>query len=165
MLNIRMIICAASIIFLSAPLQSTFAQDTDPVLTALSSRDMSLNVGQLEQLAGGKEQLVQRLLQLRTQENPPFAGVRSEKLLLQYYADRPEVRAALEEDVQSPTMKGLAKIISLNINDTKDAQTRRSLAKLALERGAADEEFAKVTRHLKDSPDPEISKMAREQLK
>lgn len=137
------------------------AQSGDAVLWALSARHMNTSVEELEQLAGGPDAFVARLLELRTKETPPQVGIRAEKILLRYSA-REDVQRALEDDVQSPQYKGLARVIAVNIDDVVDTSVRRRLAGHALKRGAEDSSFSPYSRSLLNSKDDGISRMARE---
>lgn len=140
------------------------AQDMDdPVILALSSRHMTVSINQLEEMAGGEDALVAKLLELRTQESPPFAGIRSEQILLRY-AHRDDVKAALESDIQSTQYKGLARTITVHIDKIEDQDARRNLARLALGRAAREADFAPYARNLRNSSDQEVSRLARESL-
>lgn len=133
---------------------------SDPVVTALSVRHMTATTEQLEGLAGGADALVAKLLELRSDENTPFVGIRAEKYLLQY-ADRPEVAAALDQDVKSDTMVGLARVIAMNVDKIPSAKARQSLAQSVIDRGKQQTEFKPYAQALTSSSDPEVSALAR----
>lgn len=122
---------------------------------------MNLTVQQLEEAAGGEDALVKRLLELRQEEKTPFVGIRAEKLLLGY-AGRSDVRAALESDLKSDQLLGLARIVAVNVDKIEDAETRASLARIAIERGEQDESFRSYAKTLTASADTTVSTMARE---
>lgn len=133
---------------------------SDPVVSALSLRHMTATTEQLESTAGGADALVSRLLELRTDETTPFVGVRAEKFLLQY-ADRPEVAAALETDVKSPTMLGLARVVAMNVDKIPSPKVRQSLAQAIVERGKQESGFKPYAQALTSSSDAEVSALAR----
>lgn len=135
----------------------------DPVVFALSARHFSATAEELEQTAGGEAALVRKLLELRTKEQPPFVGIRAEKLLLSY-ADRPEVVAALEEDLTAPGLLGLARTVTVHLDQVADSGARQRLARAALQRARSDADFARYARTLLRSEDPEVSRLAREAL-
>lgn len=151
------LVAALSVAFSSSV---AVADEPDPVLFALSARHMNTSVAQLEELAGGKDQLVEKLLTWRTQESPPFVGIRAEKLLLNY-ADRNDVSQALQSDVDSGKFRGLARIIAVNIDHVSDSQTRERLARSVLERAKQDQEFKTYARTLQDSTDQRVRELAR----
>lgn len=139
-----------------------FAQDRDLVKSALMVRHVTVTQDQLEKLAGGEDLLVKKLLELRL-DNAPFVGVRSEKFLLSYVS-RPEVRAALEHDIQSPNTKGLARVIAVHMDHVADAEARQALAKLTLDKAKQDNSFVPYARSLTKSNDPQLRQLARETL-
>lgn len=139
--------------------QSAQAQAEDPVLFALSARHFEMSTAQLEQLAGGEEALVAKLLAVRTQEKPPFAGIRAEKILLEY-AHREDVQAALEEDVQSTQYQGLARTIAVNIDSVTDSTARHRLARGVSERAQRDATFKTYAKSLASSKDEAVRKLA-----
>ena len=139
---------------------SAVAEEQDPLLIALSSRESAVSVAKLEEIAGGADALVSRLLVLRHQETPPFAGTRAEKILLLSYASRPEVSAALSEDVNSESYVGLARVVAANIQDVPDKASRYTLAKELIRRGKNDTSFSMYIKHLTTSGDPEMRKLA-----
>ncbi len=141
-----------------------FAQSSDEgLLMALSNRDSVPPLADLEKLAGGQDALVQKLLQYRRQEEPPFVAIRAEKLLLSY-SDRPEVKAALLDDISSTQYLGLARVVTMHIDKVKDEATRQELAKVALSRAKSDSSFAPYARTLHSSTNAEIKKMAEESV-
>lgn len=137
--------------------------ESDPVLFALSSRHMTTSPVELEKLAGGRDLLIERLLVLRTQEQPPFVGVRAESLLLAY-ADQQQVEDALTEDLQSADRKGLARVITIRLSKVAQEEVRLRLAKVALTRASKESDFAPYARTLTEDKNAEISRLARETL-
>lgn len=138
--------------------------ETDPVIFALSVRHMTATPSELEAAAGGKDALIARLLELRTQEKPPFVGVRAEKLLLGY-ANEQAVENALTADLQSAERKGLARLVTIHLQSVPSDAVRGRLAKQALDRVGRETDFAPYARVLLESPDSEVKKLARETLK
>ena len=140
------------------------AQDaSDPVYLALSSRHLTHSKDSLESLAGSKEQLIKKLLELRTVEKPPFVGVRAEKFLL-FYAEDAAVAEALESDLNSAELAGLARVLTINNDLLPNSALRTRFARLSVERAKRDPKFASVARALVDSTDSAVSKLARESL-
>lgn len=133
----------------------------DEVVDALSGYHETKTAAQLEQLAGGREALITKLLEIRHQETPPFVGVRAAKLLLGY-ADDPRVADALAADMGS--YLGLAKVITTNVDSVNHAPARERLAKLALERASRESKFVPYAKSLTQSKDAAVSKLAKEQL-
>ena len=131
----------------------------DALLTALSNRDNIPALTELENMAGGKRVLIEKLLNYRTLESPPFVAIRSEKLLLNYVDDT-DVKAVLLKDLSSPELLGLARIITLHLDDISDSATRQEFARQALSRAKADTEFAPYAKALRSSNDEQVRKMA-----
>ncbi len=158
--KILALLCVLSLAF--ANLSSAQTLD-DPVTLALGSRHMTASVDDLLEMAGGEDALVEKLLALRTQESPPFVGIRAEKTLLQF-AGRPDVQAALEQDVESSQYLGLARTVAVHIDTVPDANARQALARKVIQRGSRESGFSAYARNLKQSSDPEVSRLAREAL-
>ncbi len=141
-----------------------YAQNNDPLMLALANRHMTQSTTELEQLAGGQDKLVARLLQLRTEEKLSYVAVRAEKILLNYSA-RPEVADALAEDAVNPNRTGLARMITVHIDKVEEPAARKRLAELLVARAGTDAEFSPYARTLLDSSDLEVSRLAKEKLK
>jgi hypothetical protein len=154
------LLCALSASFCSSAVAQTL---DDPVTAALGTRHMTSTVADLVELAGGEDQLVEKLLALRTQESPPFVGIRAEKMLLTF-AGRPEVQAALEQDVESAQYVGLARTVAVHIDSVSDSNARQALARKVLSRASRESTFSSYARNLKQSTDPEVSRLAKEAL-
>ena len=133
------------------------------VLTALSARDSLSPVGlnELEELAGSKEELIEILLKYRRSETPPFVGIRSERILLNY-AENKEVMEALESDVNDAKYFGLARTIGTHIDSVKDSSSRARLATAVLKRAQTEKRFNMFGRILLESKDSEVKRLARE---
>ena len=136
---------------------------SDAVLQALSQRHFSGSIDEITKLAGGTDALVGKLLSIRKISNVPFAPVRAEKLLLNF-ADRLEVRKALEADLQSDQFVGLAQVVTLHVDKIENAEFRSHVARLALSRASRDADFQPYARALIDSVDPQVRKLAREKF-
>jgi hypothetical protein len=145
------------------PVLASAQDSTDPVLVALSNRDMTATAQELEQMAGGKDALVAKLLAYRVTEAPPFVGIRAEKLLL-LYADRSDVRAALESDISSPQYLGLARIVAVHLDSVPDSVARQALARQVIARAKTDDGYMRYAKTLHTSSDAEVSKMAKDSL-
>jgi hypothetical protein len=135
----------------------------DPVLVALSARHFTQTQEELEALAGGKDAFVGKLLAIRKMSGVSFAPVRAAKLLLSY-TDRPEVRKALESDLQSEQLAGLAQVVTLHIDKIENPEFRTHIARIALSRASRDADFQPYARALIDSADPQVRKLAREKF-
>lgn len=131
---------------------------TAKVAAELSGYHSKITTEQLENIAGGKDNLVSSLLKLRTMEKPPFVSIRSEKLLLNY-ASRADVAAALKSDIQDKNLRGLAGAIALHIDKIQDQEIRRSLAQMATSRAKEDTEFRSFVTGFGNSIDPEIRRL------
>ncbi len=136
----------------------------DSVMNALSHRCSTHgtpSVESLEQLAGGEDELVALLLEYRTKEQPPFVGIRAQKILL-HYAGRSDVAEALSSDVESTTYLGLARVVGVNIDSVEDSSVRRELAARLIARGKREKDFASYAKSLSQSNDAEVSRLARQ---
>ena len=153
--------CSATIaLFAAVILPSERAMAEDKVLFALSGRHMETTTVQLEEMAGGQDQLVAKLLEYRTKETPPFVAIRSEKLLLNY-AGRAEVQAALEQDVQSPQYKGLARTVAVHLDQVPDAGARQRLARAVVSRAKTESDFTSFAKGLEKSNDEKVREVAK----
>ena len=129
------------------------------VATAMSGYHFQAKPDALENIAGGEDQLVHALLELRTNNSRPFVAIRAERLLL-VYADREDVLQALLTDINSQEHKGLARTIATHI-DRAPEKTRRSLGRAAIDRAKRDPDFSPYARSMNSSSDPELRTMAR----
>lgn len=162
--SIGALLLLGTLFLASAP--SAHAQDhgqMDSVENALSHRCSTHgapSLESLEELAGGEDALVSLLLEYRTQEQPPFVGIRAQKILL-HYADRPEVEEALASDVDSEKYLGLARVVGVNIDAVPNQEARRKLAARIVARGKRDQDFSAFAKKLSESSDEEVSRLAR----
>ncbi|MCB0323740.1 MAG: hypothetical protein KDD69_09215 [Bdellovibrionales bacterium] len=158
---VRLALSACS--FVALIVQPVVADEAD-VLQVLSQRDTPAEMSQpeiLESLAGGQDALVRILLDYRTKETPPFVGIRAQKLLLGY-ANREDVADALAGDVTSEEYFGLARIVSLHLDQVPSEATRSRLGRAIIERAKKEARFERYARGLLQSQDPAVSRMARE---
>ncbi len=132
---------------------------TEKVANALSGYHANLSKEQLEKIAGGPDNLVSSLLQLRTTDKLPFVSIRSEKLLLKY-AERSDVATALKSDMQNRNLRGLAGAIALHIDHVSNDGLRRELAQMATSRAQEDNDFRSYTAGFANSNDPEVRKFS-----
>lgn len=146
---------------ITLPTNSCAQNSDDPVVAALSGRHMNISIEQLEELAGGEDALVETLLQIRTNEQPPFAGIRAEKILL-HYAHRSDVQEALEADIKSTQYKGLARTVTVHLDKVSDASARRKLAQKAITRAENDDEFKPYAKQLLKSKDAQVQSLAKQ---
>ncbi|MFN8389151.1 MAG: hypothetical protein U0136_02535 [Bdellovibrionota bacterium] len=135
----------------------------DEIESALSGRHFASTSEQLEKIAGNRDALVKRLLELRTQDEPPFVGLRAEKLLLSY-VDEDAVLSALESDLSNPKFAGLAQMIAIHVDQVGQPEARLRLARGILARAKSDSTFRTYADSLKSSSDPAVSRVAREVL-
>ena len=135
----------------------------DELDAAMNGRHFAASREQLESYAGGADALVQRLLKLRTNEEPPFVGLRAEKLLLQY-VQLEAVVVALEEDLANPKYKGLAQMIALHLDQVSGPEVRLRLARGVIKRAKAESDFRNFAKTLTASADPAVGQLAREGL-
>lgn len=133
------------------------------IFTALSVRHADYSAEELIKMAGSEDALVKQLLQFRHDDSVPFVAVRSEKVLLSF-AGRNDVSAALEKDLEDPGMLGLARIIAVHIDSVPNADVRRNLALLAIERSKRENSFLPYARSLKESRDKNVAELARKAL-
>ena len=131
----------------------------ESVKAELAGRHFSEQRENLEQLAGGREELVAILLTLRTSEDPPFVGIRAEKLLL-HYADDPRVAEALADDVSSVERTGLARAVALHLDRVPTSRVRQKLATEVVSRAGKERAFLPYANSLKKSEDPEVKRIA-----
>jgi hypothetical protein len=151
-----------SVAFSQLFLGLVFAEEPDAVVLALSGYHFKMTATELEKVAGGKENLVKKLLEIHRLESPPFVGIRATRLLLNY-ADRPEVASALVDDVSNYT--GLARVVATNIETVPSESAKKTLAKAVLSKARTDEKLKVVARTLIDSSDAEIRELAKEASK
>ena len=132
---------------------------SDPVLRALEGYHFNKSASELEQIAGGQEQLVSRLLELRGSEKPPFVGIRAVKVLMSY-GEREDVRSALLEDMRSASRLGVARTLVVHIDSVSNRDFRYELARQAVERAVEEESFSRYARALEDSSDERVRRIA-----
>ncbi|MFN8391464.1 MAG: hypothetical protein U0136_14345 [Bdellovibrionota bacterium] len=143
-----------------APHSASASDAVAAVSAAIGGYHPSVTNEQLEQLAGGRESLVQALLEIRNDQTTPFVGVRAERLLLDY-ADRSDVQAALSADVDSPSSAGLARTVAIHLGRAPSADSQAALARKIVDRANREAEFVPFARTLKDSPEPRVQSVAR----
>ena len=124
---------AGAIIAIASPVSA--AATDDPVYFRLSGRHFNDSVESLEAIAGGREKLTAKLLELRHSNGLPYVSVRAEKLLVELANDEDgsgPVSSALEEDVAAPGYEGLARVVVTNIDSVQSETLRASLASRAI---------------------------------
>lgn len=134
----------------------------DQIEQQLSHRHFVASQESLSKLAGGDDALVARLLELRHSETP-FVAVRAEKVLLSY-ADREDVQVAIESDLQSAQMRGLAQVIAVHIDSVPSPEARMRIAQAALARAERDQSYRVYAKVLIDCSDEQVRKLARSTL-
>ena len=107
----------------------------DPVYFQLSGRHFNASVDSMIQVAGGEDQLVAKLLELRRSQGLPYVSIRAEKLLLEL-ANREDgagpISSALEKDVTDAGYEGLARVVVTHIDTIQSDSLRSSLATKAV---------------------------------
>ena len=159
--------CLLAQIFVVTLLSSNAYAGEQEVVQALSVRDSfqgQANFQELEDLAGGKEELISVLLKYRRLETPPFVGIRSEQLLLNYTDDQ-QVVDALEQDVNETQYFGLARTVASKIDTISNKSARQKIAGAVLRRAQLEKRYESYGRMLKESKDAGVQKLAREALK
>jgi hypothetical protein len=135
--------------------------EMEQVRAALSHRHDIPGVERLEQIAGGSDELIDALMTLRHSSTPPFVAIRAEAVLLQY-AEREDVRAALEQDLMSDEYLGLANLVARNLDQVTDEEARSALARMVFERADVDASFARHARNISLSRHANLKRLARE---
>lgn len=153
--------CAIFSTFCILSLPTANAQANEEVVGALSARHLEVTHQQLEELAGGRDVLIQSLLEIRRTARVPAASIRAQKFLL-HYADEEEVTEALLDDIDSEEFHGLARTIVLHIDKIPSSTARRTIARRALQRARTDSGLRPYTQTLIESKDEEVRAAARE---
>ena len=133
---------------------------TGQISASLSERHHTPTVSALSSLAGGRQQLIDSLLELRLSE-APMVGIRAAELLMELSDDQ-SVADALREDMQSEQRLGLARLYTLRVAKISDPATRRMVTREAFERADREPAFASTARQLTDSPDQVVAETARQ---
>lgn len=150
----------ASLLVCALPFVAKAESETaQKVAAAMSGYHFQAKPDVLEGIAGGQDQLVAALTELRTDNNRPFVGIRAERMLL-LYADREDVQKTLLEDVNSVEYKGLARTITTHI-DSAPEKARRVLGQAAVERAKRDTDFSPYAKSMQQSTDPEVQRMTK----
>lgn len=150
--------CVSSVSVGSILVSDVWAQSS--LAEALTARHFNMTTAELEAKYGGEDMLVAELLKLRTQESPPFVGVRSAKLLMSY-AGREDVAKAMYEDIQNDDTVGLAQLYAINIDKVSNENTRRRLARALVDRSKGNARVATAVESMQSSRDAEVSRLAK----
>ena len=150
------LVCALTVV-----VPATAQSVVDGLTNALSGRHLSVNLGELETIAGSKEALAEGLLEIRHLERPPFVGIRAQKFLMQL-TEIPSVQQALEDDVSSEQYFGLARVVVSHLDSIPQADVRGRIARAALSRAQREAKFAPFARMLLESKDAEVKRLARD---
>ncbi len=129
--------------------------EQEPILHALSRRDVGPSLAELRTIAGSDERLVPRLLELRASDVLPFVQIRSAKLLIAF-ASRPEVQRAFLDDVLAPNRLGLVRVYARAIDQLPAGGFRTELAARIVKRAFQDPEYQSAVKLLSQAQDPEI---------
>jgi hypothetical protein len=136
------------------------ANADDPILTALSERHPSYTKAGLTSAAGGEDELIGRLLELRSYTALPQVSIRAEGLLLEF-ASRDDVARALEADITNPATAGLARTVAMGVDKVPSSAARARLADAVVRRGKGDSTFLPYARQLTGSSDPQVRTLAK----
>ena len=145
----------------------TLASDAraDALVDALShDRHGVPSFSELATIAGGRDALIARLIELRGDNTVPMLGMRSTKLLLENFNGEPAIAAAFEEDLGRPDRKGIAQAIALNLDRVPNPAARMKLAQGVLQKAKADTEYATYAKSLIASKDQAVSSLAKTNL-
>ncbi len=148
---------------ISAAPQPASASD-DPVYFRLSGKHFNESVSSLEKAAGGRDQLVARLLELRRSEGLPYVSIRAEKLLLDIANEEGgsgPVSSALEADVTDPGYSGLARVVVTHIDSVESDSLRASLAAKAVSTHKSNSRMAPYLKSMEGSFDANVRSAAR----
>ncbi len=130
------------------------------VANALAGYHFGSSNAALEALAGGRDELIDSLLQLRTDDSRPFVGIRAERVLVTY-ADEPRVTQALLDDLGSDQRKGLARTVAIHLENAPNATARAQLGTQAVNRARRENAFRPYVEGMKSSSDSELKRIAR----
>lgn len=136
------------------------AQEEADLRFILSTRHFSQSEVDLEKIVGGRDRLIEELLEIRHDTAVPFAWARATEILLNY-AEDPRVSEALLEDIDSEKYLGVARLISLKVDNVKNSEMRRTLARRVISRSEREVSFKSYAKNLSKSLDPEVRKMYR----
>jgi hypothetical protein len=148
-----MFVCTFSMVLVT----SACAQKKQDLMFLLSDRHHVPSVEFLEERYPSVDALVSDLLELRLTENPPFVALRAEELLLEY-TDREDVLQHLEEDLQHPDRKGLARVIIRGLYRIHDKNARTRFSDTSAKLVRTDPFFSPLRVYMENSPDPVVKK-------
>ncbi len=140
------------------------AHASDALVEALSDRHHVPSFEELVQLVGGRDQLIDRLVELRGNTTVPQVGMRSARLLLENYNGESEIESALSEDLERADRKGIAQMIALNLDKVPSSVARVRLAENVLQKAQGDSDYAPFAKSLSVSKDEAVRKLARQIL-
>ncbi|MCB0345483.1 MAG: hypothetical protein KDD66_10210 [Bdellovibrionales bacterium] len=158
---------------------STVLLSGTPALAAQSDLEFMLSARHLEwnsdtqesfeAAAGGKQALVDQLIQLSHSDSvsSPVA-MRAAHILANEYADDPEVSAqvlaVIEEDIGAEDREGLARLYASKVDRVSSTAAKRTIATAAADRGAASESFRPYAQKLLNSSDRTVRAIAAQRL-
>ena len=137
---------------------------SDALTVALSDRHKIPSFAELEQIAGGHDQLIDRLLELRGDQVTPQVGIRSARILLEHFQGEENIAAAFEEDLSRDDRKGIAQVIALNLDRVPSSEARVRLAQGILEKAKSDSNYAVFAKSLIASHDTSVRELAKQSL-
>lgn len=143
---------------------SASAVSQDPVFIRLSARHFNDSVASLEQAAGGHDQLVSRLLELRHSESQPQVAVRAEKLLLEMANEEGgsgPISSALAADVSNPNYAGLARMIVVHLDSLDSEEQKADLAAKAVSAHRSNDKMRPYLKLLSNSPTARVRAAAK----
>jgi len=126
---------------------------------SLSARHAVATVAELERLAGGDDQLVAILLDLKDHSSLPFVSVRATRMLVTL-SDRSDVQAALLDDMNANDRAGLARVITLHLDKAPTSTARMALGRAAMARSRRDTSFRVYSQELQRSSDASVRRLA-----
>lgn len=131
------------------------AQKKQDLLLMLSDRHQVPAAQDLEKHYTSIEDLISDLLELRLVDNPPFVALRAEELLIEY-SDREDVVDVLEEDLEHPERKGLARIIIRRLDRVRDEDAKIRLSKKSAQLIRSNTFFTPLKEYMTKSSDPVV---------
>jgi hypothetical protein len=143
----------------AAVLAASPVMAADAVEHFLAARDSAVSISDLEKSAGGEEQLVKRLVELRSNTATPFVGVRATKLLF-YYSGRSDVSGVLLSDARSSSHQGVIHLLAQHIDRIQDVDARRSIAQELVRRAATEESLRPHVKLLRASGDKKVLELS-----
>jgi len=141
----------------SVILSSACAQKTPDLVFQLSDRHKVPEASVLEKQYPSQEEFIDKLLELRLTDKPPFVALRAENMLLEY-SDNPKVISHLEEDLVTEGRMGLARVIIRGLPRIKDEAAKARMSKMAADLVENNSSLKYLREDMKKVEDPVVKK-------